>query len=191
MQTKKGWMQWTLAVTCGLVFASARAEDKPKPRVIFADVTELKAKVDSVDQAKRLVTLTDNDGNTVTVKAGPAVKNLDQIKAGDMLTMKLFESIALFVHKGGEEPSAGETATVAVAEKGKEPEAIVVDTKEIKATVEAVHPLLRRVTLKGPDGKKVSVKIHEGYKEFSEIKKGDEIVLRATDALAISIEKSK
>lgn len=162
-----------------------------KPRIVIADVVEMKAKVDAVDQAKRLVTLTTPDGETVTVKAGPAVKNLDQVKAGDELVIKAYESIALFVRKGSEAPSASETMAVAVAAKGQEPGAVVVDSQEFKATVEAVHPALRKITLKGPDGKKRTFKVHEDYKALGEIKKGDELVIRHTEALAISIEKGK
>jgi len=46
----------------------------------MTDVVELTAKVDAVDYRKRLVTLTGPRGNTVVVKAGPEVKNLEQIK---------------------------------------------------------------------------------------------------------------
>jgi len=168
----------------------AAGKDASKPRFVVAEVVELKAKVDAVDQAKRLVTLTNPDGETVIVKAGPAVKNLSQIKAGDDLVIKYFESIALFIHKPGETPSASESMAVAVGEKGKEPEAVAVDTFEYKATIEAVHPILHRLTLKGPDGKKRSFRIHESYKDIEKIKKGDELIIRHTEALAISIEKS-
>lgn len=174
----------------GMSTAIVRAGDAPKPRIVIAEVVEAKAKVDAVDQAKRLVTLTNADGETVIVKAGPEVKNLDQVTAGDNVVVKHFESIALFVRKGTEAPSMSEMAAVAVAEKGKEPGAVAVNTMEYKATVEAVHPVLRKLTLKGPDGKKRTLKVHEDYKALAEIKKGDELVLRHTEALAISVQKS-
>jgi hypothetical protein len=181
-----------------LAALAAGQEKKPdagkeaaKPRIVIAEVVELKAKVEAVDQAKRLVTLTNAEGDTVIVKAGPAVKNLDQVKAGDELVVKYFESIALFIRKGTDSPTASETAAVAVAKKGEEPGAVAVDSQEFKATVEAVHPVLRRITLKGPDGKKRSFKVHEDYKALSEIKKGDELVVRHTEALAVSVEKPK
>ena len=199
MQAGNNRMGCCIVGFCGLAAGAAwgcqgsrpTAGDPPKPRIVIADVVELKAKIDAVDQAKRLVTLTDAEGHTVTVKAGPEIKNFDQIKAGDELSIKYFESIAMFIRKGGEAPSASETTAVAVAEKGKEPAAIAVDTFEYKATVEAVHPILRRLTLKGPDGKKRSFRVHEDYKTLSEIKKGDELVIRHTQALAISIDKPK
>jgi len=184
--------KWCFALVISAISGTvALAGDPPKPRIVIADMVEVKAKVDAIDQAKRLVTLTNADGDTVTIKAGPAVKNLDQVKAGDEVVIKHYESIALFVRKGSEAPSMSETSAVAVAAKGQEPGAVAVDTMEYKATVEAVHPALRKLTLKGPDGKKKSFKVHEDYKALSEIKKGDELVVRHTEALAISVEKSK
>jgi len=200
MSTRNSFFLVLLIGSFGVLAANAIAQEaKPaagkeaaaKPRIVIADVVEMKTKVDAVDQAKRLVTLTTPDGETVTVKAGPAVKNLDQVKAGDELVVKAYESIALFVRKGSEAPSASETMAVAVAAKGQEPSAVIVDSQEIKATVEAVHPALRKITLKGPDGKKRTFKVHEDYKALGEIKKGDELVVRHTEALAISIEKGK
>jgi len=179
-----------VAGVCGFAVV-VQAADPPKPRVVISEMVELKAKVDSVDQAKRLVTLSDAKGDKVTVKAGPAVKNLDQIKAGDEVVIKHYESLALFVRKGGEAASASETTAVAVAAKGQEPAAVAVDTFEYKAKVEAVHPELHRITLMGPDGKKRSFKVHEDVKTLKEIKKGDELVLRHTEALAVSIDKAK
>lgn len=194
MQTRKNWFRWMCAgffvLAVNVVWAQDKDKDKPKPRVIVADIVETKAKVESVDQVKRLVTLTDNDGQTVIVKAGAAVKNLDQIKPGDTVKFKQYESTALFVRKSGEAASASETMAVAVAEKGKEGEAIAVETVEYKATVEAVHPVLRRVTLKGADGKKRSFRVHEDFKTLAELKKGDELVIRHTEAIAVSIEKA-
>jgi hypothetical protein len=191
MQVMRNWVRLVVIGCCGFAIVAARAQEPKKPRIVISEFTEAKAKVDSVDQAKRLVTFTDAQGEKFTVKAGPAVKNLDQVKAGDELTVKYFESIALFVRKGGEAPSASETVAVAVAPKGKEPEAVAVDTFEFKATVEAVHPDLHRITLKGPDGKNRTFRVHEDVKTLKEIKKGDELVIRHTEALAISIEKPK
>jgi hypothetical protein len=189
MQKMSLWMRPLVIGLCGFAAAVSQAADPPKPRVVIGETVELKAKVDSVDQAKRLVTLSNAKGEKFTIKAGPAVKNLDQVKAGDELTVKYFDSIALFVRKGGEAPSATEAAAVAVAAKGQEPGAVVVDTVELKAKVENVDVAKRTITLKGADGKERTFKVHEDVKTLAEIKKGDDIAIRHTEALAISVQK--
>src|SRR5690242_1890130 len=43
----------------------------------------------SVDAASRQITLTDNSGAKATFVAGPEIRNLDQLRAGDKLTAKI------------------------------------------------------------------------------------------------------
>jgi hypothetical protein len=169
--------------------AAPAAAAKPAPGVVIAETTSIKAKVDAVDVDKRLVTVTGPRGKTVTLKAGSEVKNLDQIKPGDELIVRYFESVALFVRKGGTPPAAAETAAVRVAPKGKKPVAVVVDTVEFTGTVEAVDYAKRRVTLKGPEGKTRTMKVDPSVKRFNEVKKGDQVVLRYTEAVAFSVRK--
>ena len=156
---------------------------------MVTEVTELTARVDAVDYGKQLVTLTGPQGNTVTLKVGPEVRNLDQVKAGDQLIVEHYESIALFVRKSGEPPHATEATVVALAPKGQKPGGIVVDTAEITATVEAIDYEKRTVTLRGPEGKTRTIKVDPAVKRFPEIKRGDEVVVRHTEALAIAVRK--
>jgi len=181
-----------LTLVLGAALASAVAAQPKadsKPGGVVVDVVELRARVDAVDPAKRLVTVTGPAGNTVVLKAGPEVRNLDQIKAGDQLVVKHYESVALFVRKSGEAPAAGEAAAVQVAPRGAKPGVVMVDTVEVTATVEAIDYQKRTATLKGPEGKTRTIKVDPSMKRFSEVKKGDQVVMRMTEAVAISVQK--
>ncbi len=164
------------------------AGSQDKPGVVIVETTEIKAKVDAVDQAKRLVTLTGPKGNTVTVKVGPEVKNLPQVKPGDTLTVRYLESVALFVRKSGEPPAATETAGVEVAPRGQKPAGMMVETREVTATVEAIDQAKRLVTLKGPEGKSRTIKVDPRVKRLQDVKKGDQVVVRHTEGLAIYVK---
>jgi hypothetical protein len=135
------------------------------------------------------VALTGPQGNTIVVKAGPEVRNLDQVKVGDEVVVEHYESVALFVRSRTEPPHAAEMAVVAVAPKGQKPGGAVVDTAEITAKVEAIDSGKRTVTLRGQDGKSRIIKVDPSVKGFQDIKKGDEVVVRHTEALAIVIRK--
>ena len=174
--------------------ADAKTSDKPvvkegKPGVVVAESVTFKAKVDAVDKDKRLITLTGPKGNSATVKVGPEVKNFDQIKPGDTLTARYLDSIALYVRKSGEPPAATEMTAVEVAPKGQKPAGMVVSTVEVTGTVEAVDLSKRMVTLKGPEGKARTLKVDPSVKRLAEVKKGDQVVARHTEALALSIDK--
>ncbi len=169
--------------------APAAAAKKVGPGLVIAETTSITAKVDAVDVGKRLVTVTGPRGKTVTLKAGPEVKNLDQIKPGDELIVRYFESVGLFIRKSDTPPAATETAAVRVAPKGKKPVAVVVDTVEFTGTVEAVDHAKRRVTIKSPEGKTRTMKVDPSVTRLDEVKKGDQVVLRYTEAVAFSVRK--
>ncbi len=160
-----------------------------KPGAVRVETMEFKAKVDAVDQEKRLVTLTGPRGKTVTVKAGPEVRNLAQVKPGDVLTVRYLESVALFVRKSSEPPAATEAQAVEVAPKGEKPAGLIVNTVEVTGTVEAVDLANRTVTLKGPEGKSRTIKVDPSVKRLADVKKGDQVVARHTEALALSVDK--
>ena len=63
------------------------------------------------------------------------------------------------------------------------------DTAEFRGTVEAIDHVKRRVTLKGPEGKTRTIKVDPSVKRLDEVKKGDQIVVRYTEATAFSVRK--
>jgi hypothetical protein len=178
------------AVAVGERTAAAQSTAaKATPRVVVAETTSIEAKLDAVDVKTRRMMVTGPRGKTLTLKVGPDVKDLDQVKPGDQLVVRYFEPLALFVRKGGEPRAAAEGAAVQVAPKGKRPVAVAVDTVEFKGTVEAIEYAKRRLTLKGPEGKTRTIKVDPSVKRFSEVKTGDQIVVRCTEAIAFSIRK--
>ena len=58
------------------------------------------------------------------------------------------------------------------------------------ATVEAIDSKVPSVTLKGPEGKVVEVKIRN-RENLENVKVGDQVVITYTEALAISVEKAE
>jgi hypothetical protein len=163
---------------------------KAAPRVVVAETTSIKARVDAVDVKKRVLTVTGPTGKTLTLKVGSEVSDLDQVKPGDQLIVRYFESLAVFVRKGGEPPAATErTAVQVVPDRRKKPAGVAVDTAEFRGTVEAIDPVKRRVTLKGPEGKTRTIKVDPSVKRLDEVKKGDQIVVRYTEATAFSVRK--
>jgi hypothetical protein len=66
---------------------------------------------------------------------------------------------------------------------------MVVDTVEVTAKVEAIDPATRTVTLRGPDGGTRTLKVDERVRRLDEVKAGDEVVVRHTEALAIAFSR--
>jgi hypothetical protein len=154
-----------------------------------SDRQTIKATVEDVDQATRTVTLKGENGKTVSVKCGDEVRNFDQIKAGDQVTVKFYQSVALALRKSDEPPSAEEQRAVLRAEPGEKPGGAVIKTMQVSATIESIDKATRQVTLKGPEGKTKTVKVGDEVKNFDNLKEGDQVMATVTEALAIDVSK--
>jgi len=170
--------------------AAQSAAAKATPRVVVAETTSIEARLDAVDVKTRRMTVTGPHGKTLTLKVGPDVKDLDQLKPRDQLVVRYFEPLGLFVRKGSEPRAVAEGAAVQVIPRGKRPVAVPVDTVEFKGTVEAIEYAKRRLTLKGPEGKTRTIKVDPSVKRLDEVTKGDQIVVRYTEAIAFSVRKA-
>lgn len=60
----------------------------------------------------------------------------------------------------------------------------------VTATVEDISPKKTYVTLKGPEGKTVDVRVRDP-KNLENVKVGDQVIITYTEGLAISVEKPK
>ncbi len=169
--------------------APAKVEKKPagEPGALAVETIKIKAKVTAVDAAKRLVTL-EMDGKSRSIVCGPEVKNFDQIKVGDLLKITFVDALAVFVQKDGGAAGAKDVSTVTLAPKGAKPGVLATDTVTLKAKVEAVDAKKGTLTLIGPDGNKRVIKVAKSVKGLKDLKKGDDIVVKHTEALAVVIE---
>src|SRR5262249_3645685 len=162
-----------------------------KPGVVVADVTRITATVEAIDQAKRTVTLKGWQGRTVTLTVPPEAKNFDQIKVGDRVQARSAGPPATFGRKPNDPPAAAETQAVAVAPRGLKPIGAAIDTVEVSASVEKIDYQRRLITLKGPEGNVRTLKVDPRVKRLNEIKVGDDIVLRRTEAVALEVTPPK
>ena len=127
----------------------------------------------------------------MTLKVGPEATNFKQIKTGDRVTAKYYRATAIYVRKPNEPLFAEGGSAVQVAAPGQKPGGVAVDTTEMTARVEDIDDKNRTVTLRGPQQKTVTLKVDKDVKRFNEVKKGDEIVVKHTEALAINVQPAK
>ncbi len=70
--------------------------------VTRGEVVEITAEIVAIDHDARLITLEDEDGETEEIYAGPDVKRFDELKVGDEVTFRYYESIVSQIRKPGE-----------------------------------------------------------------------------------------
>lgn len=193
---KKAFSMVLVMVVIGALASQAWAGKKQgtakrtdKPEAFLTEVVAVSAAVEEVDSQKRTLLLRSSEGRTFTVKIDKTVNNFDQIKKGDQIKVEYLEALGVYVRKPDWPPAIVEAGNIAVAPKGKPPAAVVVDTIQLTGTVEAIDYAKRTVTLKGPEGKMKTFVVDQTVKRFEKLKKGDEIVLVITEAIAISVQK--
>jgi len=181
----------SVAMAAGLVTTQAIAqESSDRPAVVMAETNLVKATVEELNQKNREVTLKDEEGNKIKMKVSDEVRNLDQVHKGDKVVAGYYQSAAIMVNKPGETPSEnGDKEALIRSAKGEKPGGLAVKTTQVTATVEDIDYDKREVKLKQPDGDTVKVKVSDRVKRLNEVKKGDEIVARYTEALAVSVSK--
>ncbi len=157
----------------------------------MGETATVTATVQAVDLDKRIVTLKGPEGNVFDVKVGPEARNLPQVKPGDIVVAKYFEAVAVEVKKGGVGIRGKETETaVSRAPLGEKPAGAVATTTTITANVTKVDPKKQVVTLEGPSGRSVNVKVKDPA-VFAQIKPGEQVEMVITEAFAIAVEAPK
>jgi len=167
---------------------SASAGKKPseyKQQVVTGTAT-----VEAIDLEKRIVTLRRADGSIFDLTVGEEVRNLPQVKVGDEVVVKYYQSILVQVKKPGAAEGSQVKETVARAKPGEKPAGMVAKQVTVTATVEKIDKKKMIATLKGPEGKVVDVKVRNP-KNLENVNVGDQVDITYTEAVAVSVEKPK
>jgi hypothetical protein len=169
---------------------AACASEPPKP-VVKENLVQRTATVMAIDQTSRLVTLQGEDGGAVTVQVSDAVKNLPQVKEGDKVTVSYYEALAAEVKKPGEgvEGVEADVSTV-TAPPGSMPAGGAAVLLRTTVTIESVDTTFNTVTFKRSDGmsRTVAVESPEGQQFIKGLRKGDQVEIAYTEALAIEVK---
>ncbi len=160
-----------------------------KPGAVVGEGRIAIATVEAVDKNTREVTLTREDGDRLTFKAGPEVRNFDRIEAGDKVTATYYQGLAVFVVPPGGMPESSETESLWRAALGEKPAGRYTRTVNISATVEALDMTSRSVTLRGPQGNRVTLTVGDHVKNLEEVKVGDLVTAGYTESIDIAVTK--
>ena len=157
-------------------------------KAAVAVAAKITAQVVSIKHATRTLTLKGPEGNVVDVVAGDEVKNFDQIKLGDFVVVRYAEALTLELRKtktGAGGVSVNEGAVL--AQPGERPAVAGAQQISAIATVIAVDKKNSTMTLKGPGGNVVTLNV-QNPDQFKVVKKGDQVEVTYTEALALSVE---
>jgi Cu/Ag efflux protein CusF len=172
------------ALVLGCIPALAQT---PKP-VSQSAVLETTATITAIDKGARMITLEDEDGESETIFAGPEVKRFDELKVGQKVTFRYYESMVTQVRKPGE---AGATPPSGVPKlsrgTGATPSATVAQQLMATVTVKAIDPKVPSMTVETEDGNTLSFKVDD-KKNIQNVKVGDRVEITYTAAVMITVK---
>ncbi|MDW3684292.1 hypothetical protein RA280_21575 [Cupriavidus sp. CV2] len=154
----------------------------------LSETTKVTAVVMGIDRASRTVTLKGPKGRVFNLVVGEEARNFDQVKVGDEVVVEYKEALTLELMKGGSDiTERTEREATARTLAGAKPGAAVAHVVTIIANVVAVDTKKHLVTLRGPKGNTVDLKVKDPD-QMKNIKKGDQVRAVYTEAMAVAVE---
>jgi hypothetical protein len=185
----------------GLIAALGCAKEKeavPGPAVSVTEsagpgsasrAVTVTATVEHVDVEKREVTLRNADGELKRIRVGDEVRNLPQVRKGDVVTATYYESVALALRDAtGQKPSVSVSEGVERAPLGAKPSGAVVQETTLTAKVIALDRKKQTVTLEGPQGGQVTLKVEDPTR-LDNVAVGKLVEAVYREAVVISVDK--
>lgn len=186
----------TLVATCLAAVlalpAFAQAQQTTDAPRSMEQTIEKTATVTAIDKAKREVTLKSEDGESQTIVVDPEVKRFDEVAVGDTVRAKYTVGITSELRAPTEEEKADPLVAVEGAGKApgdKAPAAGAARMFRVVATIEAIDKTNQTVTLKGPEGNQMTVKVQDPAL-LAKPHVGDTVVITAAESVVLSLEKT-
>jgi hypothetical protein len=147
-------------------------------------VTET-AMIVAIDSTNRMVSLKGEDGTVETIYAGPEVKRFSELKVGDKVTFRYYESVVFAIQQPGAKPPADAPPSL-VRNAGPRPGGMVSQQMTAVVTLQAIDLAIPSVTIKTEKGDIMSFKV-EDKSNLKGVKVGDKVQITYTQALAVSV----
>ena len=145
--------------------------------------------IEAIEASTRTITLKKADGTFVTTVAGADVKRFAELKIGDKVNARFYETIVITMKKPGE-------AAVDTGAKKTTPTETVLPggtrakQRTITAEITAIDQKLPSITFSGPNGWKYTSRVQD-REALAKVKVGDKVDITWTEAVLVSVEPGK
>ncbi|BDG05610.1 hypothetical protein [Anaeromyxobacter oryzae] len=178
-------------VAVALCLAAAQASAADQKQFSASRTETITAKVKTIDQKTRMVTLVGKDGSETTFKASEEARNLKQVKPGDVVTATLDQQLTLWLLAADQPaPELSVGSEVYRAPAGQKPGVMMTSDLGGVATVEAIAPDKSSVTLKGPRGNRVKLAVRDP-KNLEGVTVGTRVGFAYSETLAADVHEAK
>lgn len=139
----------------------------------------------AIDAKKRLITLREEGEEPALYSVDKDVRNLDQVKVGDRVTVDQYVATAIKVLPAGELTDR-EGAAIERSKPGEKPGGVAVRTRTRIERVSSIFPDTKEFLTRSAKGKLTRWKVKDA-KVLETIKSGDRLQLTSMTALAVNV----
>jgi hypothetical protein len=176
---------------CGAALVAAAAAAAPagaQPTKTISETHVVTATVEAIERATRELTVKKPDGKYDVFYVSPEIKRFDQLKVGDRINARYYETIVLQLKAPGDK--AVDTKASAVVPTSGRPSGTVSQQRTITATITAIDPKVPSITFAGPQGWTYSSRV-EDKNALAKVKVGDRVDITWTAAVVLSLDEGK
>ena len=145
--------------------------------------------IEAIEASSRTITLKKADGTYVTTVAPPDVKRFAELKIGDKVSARFYETIVLTMKKPGE-PDVDTATKKTTPSEAALPGGTKAKQRTITATISAIDPAAPSITFSGPNGWKYTSRVQD-KDALAKVKVGDRVDITWTEAVLVSVEPGK
>ena len=128
-------------------------------------------------------------GHECETVAPPDVKRFAELKVGDKVSARFYETVVVRLKKPGEPDVNTATKTTTPSETTL-PGGTKAKQRTITATITAIDQALPTITFSGPNGWKYTSKVSD-KEALAKVKVGDKVDIVWTEAVLVSVEPGK
>jgi hypothetical protein len=154
---------------------------------------QIVATIEAVNPEDRTLVLRADDNTRMLLAAGPEVRNLEQVKAGDRLVARYREAVAArVVSREESQGTKGGSATKQAAAGGR-PRIVAANLIATTVTIDSVDTSFDTVTFTRSDGivRTVAVEDPKAREFIRGLKRGDEVEIAYSEAVAVDLRPAR
>jgi hypothetical protein len=180
------WLSITILLSLAVACSSTPTPPQGRTETVARD---FQARVDALDLETRVVTLITGAGDKLIFGADEGVKNLDQVKVGDLVRGRVTQMLAIEFRAATDSEKAAPASVVealATAPKGEKPAGVFVRQVTAVFTIASIDRAAGGGELRDANGHLQFVRARDPS-VLDRVKVGDAVVVSYTESLALEV----
>jgi uncharacterized OB-fold protein len=182
--------RFVVQIMAAVVLVSMAQTAMAQSRTVSSETRTETATVEAIEASTRTITLKKSDGTFVTTWAGPEIKRFEEVKIGDKVNARYYETVVVRLKQPGEPDADTKTKGPTSSSDLLLPGGTTARQRTITATIAAIDMKVPSISFTGPNGWKYTSKVQD-KEALAKVKVGDKVDIVWTEAVLVSVERGQ